>query len=251
MRSSVWYIDNRAGSRAWRLAPISLRPMPTLDLNRWIQRVGRGVRSIGEKRLALLSSLCARSRSRSKRRALSPLDDFSPKFTANVALSFTNTNISPFYPFFFLPPRMYFGEGIWWNLWGYRGRYPTIIIWANSLKVYLVASRHVDQITDPFNVNSAKRQTQRDTQVHDRSWLGVRVVLSRFICLATIQTSHEGLDFVEGVLGDRFLPIASSFLAEGRNDCRRRSDISRIIHSSTSICTIYVPLPFVSSRGHP
>lgn len=56
--------------------------------------MGRGVRSIGEKRLALLSSLCARSRSRSKRRALPPLDDFSPRLTANVALSFASTNFS-------------------------------------------------------------------------------------------------------------------------------------------------------------
>lgn len=99
-------------------------------------------------------------------------------------------------------------------------RYPTIIIWANSLKVHLVASRHVD-----LRIHSTP--ARRNGKLEWAYESSLRVLF--------ISNWPRGSLFCRGrILGDRFLPIASPFLAGGRNDYRRRSDFSRIVHSSTS-----------------
>jgi len=136
MRSSVWYIDNRAGSRAWLASSIS-----PARYQRWIltagSSVGRTRDRSEEKQLALLSFLCARSGSRSKRRALPPLDDSSPRTyrrTFQREHEFLFSTI-------FLPLRVHTSEGAIFKDISADTR--QIIIWANSLKIHLVASRHV------------------------------------------------------------------------------------------------------------
>lgn len=73
--------------------------------------------------------------------------------------------------------------------------HPTTIIWANSLKVYLVTLSHVDQTVHTFNINSAN--STRWSCAIDRDW--AYNCPSAFYLLG-----DEVLDFVEGVLGDRF-----------------------------------------------
>jgi len=84
---------------------------------------------------------------------------------------------------------------------------------------HAVRPRHIS-----FDIDSAKLD---ETFTCERSWPN-RTNRPFALC----SSGNEVPDFVEGVLSGRFLPIASPFLAGERNNYRRRSDISHIIHSS-------------------